>query len=96
MSVRVNYTMTPELTFELYGEPFVSWGTYSEFRELSATPDADSYAARFQPLTPPPDSDTAFKVTQPLLVQPVAILWIDKKTAARCRECILHSQPMHR
>ena len=49
MSARVNYTMTPDLTFELYGQPFTATGTYSDIREVSATPAADSYDARFRP-----------------------------------------------
>jgi hypothetical protein len=64
MSVRVNYTMTPNLTFELYGQPFVSRGTYSDVRELSATPGADSYDDRFQPFTPPEGVDLQFKFTE--------------------------------
>jgi hypothetical protein len=64
MNTRINYTATPDLTFEFYGEPFVSSGTYSEFRELSATPDADSYDDRFQPFVPPPDADIEFKFSQ--------------------------------
>ncbi|MFN2567172.1 MAG: DUF5916 domain-containing protein [Gemmatimonadaceae bacterium] len=64
MSVRLNYTMTPDLTLELYGQPFVATGVYSDFRELSATPDADSYDARFQPYTPPPTESTQFKVAE--------------------------------
>ncbi|HEX6939072.1 MAG TPA: DUF5916 domain-containing protein [Longimicrobiales bacterium] len=64
MSVRINYTATPDLTFEFYGEPFVSRGTYSDFRELSATPDADAYEARFRPFAPPPGSETAFRYSQ--------------------------------
>ncbi|HEX6943746.1 MAG TPA: DUF5916 domain-containing protein [Gemmatimonadaceae bacterium] len=63
-SLRLNYTATPDLTFEFYGAPFVSTGTYSDFRELSDTPDADKYADRFQPYTPPANSETAFKFTQ--------------------------------
>jgi hypothetical protein len=64
MSVRLNYTMTPDLTLELYGQPFVSTGVYSNFREVSATPDASSYDARFQPYTPPPEEDRQFKVAE--------------------------------
>ena len=64
MSLRLNYTATPDLTFEFYGAPFVSTGTYSNFRELSANPGADRYVDRFQPYTPPPGSETAFKFTQ--------------------------------
>jgi hypothetical protein len=63
MSARLNYTMTPNLTLELYAQPFVSTGTFSNVRELSATPDADSFNARYQPYTPPPGTDMSFKVT---------------------------------
>jgi hypothetical protein len=56
--------MTPDLTFEFYGQPFVTTGTYSDIRELSATPDADDYDDRFQSYVPPPDSPTRFKFTQ--------------------------------
>jgi hypothetical protein len=62
MNVRLDYTMTPDLTLELYGQPFVSTGLYSDFREVSSTPGADSYDARFQPYTPPPTEDRQFKV----------------------------------
>lgn len=64
MSVRMNYTMTPNLTLEVYGQPFVATGVYSDFREVSATPNADSYDARFQPYTPPPSEPTRFKFTE--------------------------------
>ncbi len=64
MSVRANYTATPRLTFEFYGAPFVSHGRYSDFRELSATPGAASYADRFVPYAPPPGADDAFKFAQ--------------------------------
>jgi hypothetical protein len=45
---RVDYTFTPTLTLQVYAQPFVSKGTYSEVREL-ADPRAGSYDARFQP-----------------------------------------------
>jgi hypothetical protein len=64
MSTRINYTVTPDLTLEFYGEPFVSSGTYVDFREVSATPYADDYLDRYRPYVPPPDSDVAFKFTQ--------------------------------
>jgi hypothetical protein len=60
LSTRVNYTATPELSFEFWGQPFISSGTYSDIRELSATPDASDYDARFQPFTPPSGA-TEFK-----------------------------------
>lgn len=64
MSTRINYTFTPDLTFEFYGQPFVASGTYSDIRELSATPDAAKYDDRFMAYTPPAGTETAFKFTQ--------------------------------
>ncbi|MGH7714298.1 MAG: DUF5916 domain-containing protein [Gemmatimonadaceae bacterium] len=64
MSTRVNYTFTPNLTFEFWGQPFVSTGTYSDIREVSATPNAEKYDDRFRPYSPPPQSQTSFKFTQ--------------------------------
>jgi hypothetical protein len=64
MSVRVNYTLTPDLTFELYGQPFVSKGRYSDVREVSATPGAEAYADRFRPFTLPQGAATEFHVAQ--------------------------------
>jgi Domain of unknown function (DUF5916) len=64
ISMRVNYTMTPDLTLELYARPFRATGVYSDFREVSATPNAESYDARFRAYTLPPGApDTQFKVT---------------------------------
>jgi hypothetical protein len=64
LNTRINYTASPDLTFELYAEPFVSSGTYSDFREVSATPGAEAYDDRFQAYTPPSDAERAFKFTQ--------------------------------
>ena len=64
MSIRLNYTVTPDLTVEVYGQPFVAEGTYSDVREVSSTPGADSYDSRFVPYTPPPTADLDFKVTE--------------------------------
>jgi hypothetical protein len=64
MSVRGSYTATPDLTLELYAQPFVSRGTYSDVRELSTTPHAADYAARFIPFTPPASADLAFRFTR--------------------------------
>ncbi len=64
MNTRVNFTMTPELTFEFYGEPFVTTGTYTDIREVSATPDAERYDDRFQPYAPPAGVQTTFKFKQ--------------------------------
>lgn len=63
-TVRLNYTAAPDLTFEFYGEPFVSTGAYSEFRELSGTPGAASYDARFVAYTPPASTPTELRYRQ--------------------------------
>lgn len=64
MSLRVNYTMTPDLTFELYAAPFTANISYSDVRELSATPRADRYDDRFQSYTAPAGTQMAYKVTE--------------------------------
>ncbi|HEX6644768.1 MAG TPA: DUF5916 domain-containing protein [Gemmatimonadales bacterium] len=45
---RLNYTFTPNASLQLYANPFISKGTYSDVREI-ADPRADAYEARFQP-----------------------------------------------
>ncbi len=46
---RVSYIVTPELSLQVYAQPFVSNGTYDNARELSATPRANDYDSRFVP-----------------------------------------------
>jgi hypothetical protein len=48
LSLRLNYTASPNLTLQLYASPFVSKGTYSSIRELNQ-PGAASYDDRFRP-----------------------------------------------
>jgi hypothetical protein len=64
MNIRFNYTFTPDLTLEFYGQPFVATGDYSDVRELSATPDAAKYDDRFRPYTAPANAPRSFKFTQ--------------------------------
>ncbi|PYP64127.1 MAG: hypothetical protein DMD26_13740, partial [Gemmatimonadetes bacterium] len=64
MSARLSYAVTPDLTFEFYGQPFVATGRYTNVRETSATPNASAYADRFQPYTPPAGTDTSFRSRQ--------------------------------
>jgi hypothetical protein len=45
---RLNWTATPGLSFQFYGQPFISTGAYSNWRQLAA-PRAESYDARFKP-----------------------------------------------
>jgi len=62
MTFRVDYTATNTLTLQVYAQPFVSKGRWSNLRELSATPRADSYDARYQPYagTMPQDFNQQF------------------------------------
>jgi hypothetical protein len=46
MTLSGNWTFTPTLSFQLYAQPYVSAGTYSQWRQLDA-PRASSYADRF-------------------------------------------------
>jgi hypothetical protein len=64
LTARLSYAMTPNLTLEFYGAPFVTDGTYSNVRQLSSTPRAASYEARLQPYTPPAGSSTGFDFRQ--------------------------------
>jgi hypothetical protein len=63
-SVRVSYTATPDLTFEFYGEPFTTSGTYSNVRELSATPGARAYEDRYTPYEPLEDAPATFSFSR--------------------------------
>jgi hypothetical protein len=49
LSTRLNYTMSPTLSLQLYAQPFASVGDYTDWKELTATPRAGRYADRFQP-----------------------------------------------
>lgn len=44
---RLNYTFTPELSLEYYGQPFVSAGKYADFKRTTLT-DADKFADRYR------------------------------------------------
>ena len=46
-TLRLNYTFTPAISLQAYVQPFVSKGTYSDVRQLSATPRAGAYDARY-------------------------------------------------
>ncbi len=50
---RLDYTFSPTATLQVYASPFVSKGSYSDVRELSATPRAASYADRYRPYGDP-------------------------------------------
>jgi hypothetical protein len=48
LTTRLNFTATPTLSLQVYAEPFVSTGSYSDWVEL-ANPYAASQADRYQP-----------------------------------------------
>jgi hypothetical protein len=48
LAARMNWTATPNLSFQFYGEPFQSNGTFSQFRELN-DPRSPNYESRFKP-----------------------------------------------
>jgi hypothetical protein len=47
-TTRFNYTMTPNLSLQVYAEPFVSAGEYTNYKEL-VDGRADDYYARYTP-----------------------------------------------
>lgn len=49
LTTRLNYTISPTLSFELYAQPFVSAGDYDGFMHV-ADPRAASFDDRFEPL----------------------------------------------
>jgi hypothetical protein len=48
MTTRVNYTVTPNLSVQIYAQPFVSAGVYSGYKEL-VRPRAEQHPDRFAP-----------------------------------------------
>ncbi len=48
LTTRLNYTATPTLSFQFYGQPYIAVGDYTNWREL-ADPRAEAYADRFRP-----------------------------------------------
>ena len=48
LTLRAGYTFTPELSLQVYAQPFISAGGYGEFARVT-DPAAGAYAARFTP-----------------------------------------------
>lgn len=51
LTTRVDVAFSPEVTLQLYGQPFLSAGTYSDFKEVIA-PRAARYEDRFRRFVP--------------------------------------------
>jgi hypothetical protein len=50
LTLRINYTINPELTIEYYGQPFVSAGKYSNFNKIT-DPKAEEFRNRYRIFT---------------------------------------------
>jgi hypothetical protein len=48
---RLNYSISPELSIQYYGQPFISAGAYSEYKRVTE-PRAQNYYDRFHQFTP--------------------------------------------
>jgi hypothetical protein len=48
LTSRLNFTATPTLSLQVYAQPFISTGTYTDWRELD-DPRAGEYADRYKP-----------------------------------------------
>jgi hypothetical protein len=60
LTTRVNYTITPTLSVQIYAQPFVSSGAYSNFKQL-ARPRAEPFNAQFDPTTYDGSPDFTYK-----------------------------------
>jgi hypothetical protein len=64
LTVRADYTITPNLTIQLYGSPFVSAGKFSELKRIT-DPRAGKYEDRFHVFT---DQEIEFMETDGVFV----------------------------
>ncbi|MFL5488111.1 MAG: DUF5916 domain-containing protein [Gemmatimonadaceae bacterium] len=48
LTSRINFTASPTLSLQFYGQPFMTTGKYSDWRELN-DPRAEAYADRYKP-----------------------------------------------
>jgi hypothetical protein len=51
VTMRFTYPFSANMTLQVYAQPFISKGTFSNVRELSATPRAKDYTSRYQAFT---------------------------------------------
>jgi hypothetical protein len=68
LTERVNYTITPNLSVQIYGQPFVSVGDYSGFKQLVDGRNRD-YSKRYAPFayaSNPNFNDKSFRTTNVL------------------------------
>jgi hypothetical protein len=60
ITARVNYTITPDLTVQIYAQPFVSSGEYSDYKEL-VQPRAEPFERQFTPVAFQGSPDFTYK-----------------------------------
>ena len=60
MTFRLNYTLSPNLSFQSYMEPFVSTGHYETYKQLTDA-RADNYADRYAPYAYADNADFNFR-----------------------------------
>lgn len=48
-SLRININLSPDLTLEYWGQPFIATGRYSDYKYISDKPLADRFSDRFIP-----------------------------------------------
>lgn len=63
ITTRLNVTLTPTVSLQLYAQPFLSAGAFTDWREIIA-PDARRYVDRYQPYGPTAGSVGAFTSRQ--------------------------------
>ncbi|MBN1388850.1 MAG: carbohydrate binding family 9 domain-containing protein [Bacteroidales bacterium] len=51
MSLRINYNITPDLTIQYWGQPFIATGEYSNFKMIT-DPKAEEFSDRYHEYTP--------------------------------------------
>lgn len=47
ITIRLDFSLTPDLSIQYYGQPFASAGKYSEIKRITDTPRANRYEDRF-------------------------------------------------
>ena len=67
MTTRLNYTITPRMSLQIYAMPFVTAGKYSDFREVT-DPRAERYENRFTTYDYEDNPDFNFKQLRSNLV----------------------------
>jgi len=56
LTFRMNLNLTPEFSIQYYGSPFISRGSYSEYKYVT-DPEAESYSDRFDIYSNPVSED---------------------------------------